>query len=76
MEGSEVGLQGAEEELKSGEAEAGSVDITAKIQAQDMLLGAGVHQGLRREFRHHGEHHPGLYIQAVLSSHPSPTSTI
>lgn len=75
MERSEVGPQGAEEEMKSGEAEAGSVDIIAKIQVQDMLLGAGVHQGLRREFQHHGEHH-GLYIQAVLSSHPSPTSTI
>ena len=40
MEGPEVGLQGAEEKMRSGEAEAGGIDNTFKIQREDLVAGS------------------------------------
>lgn len=40
MEEPEVKVQGSEEKMRRGEAEAGSVDNTFKIQGQDIVAGS------------------------------------
>lgn len=40
MEGPEIGLQGAEEKMRSGEAEAGGIENTFKIQREDLVTGS------------------------------------